>query len=112
MAPALGIGAEAQQRGPEHVETDDVDELRRAAGRELLVDDDLLNGWPAAAPERLRPGPADEAGGVAARLPVAQGLNPIRKTPRQPRGHAGIVLEEPTDIFAKACLFVRERQLH
>ena len=46
VAAALLVGAEAQQRRPEHVEADDVDELGRAGGGELLVDDDLLGGRP------------------------------------------------------------------
>ena len=75
VAPALLVRAEAQQRRPEHVEADDVDELRGAGGRELLVDDDLLDGRPPAAAEGLRPGAPDVAGLVAGRLPLAQHLH-------------------------------------
>ena len=42
VAEALLVAAEAQQRRAEDVQADDVDELRRAGRRQLLVDDDLL----------------------------------------------------------------------
>ena len=43
---ALLVAAEAQQRGPEHVEADDVGELRGSRCRQLLVDHDLLGRGP------------------------------------------------------------------
>ena len=55
IACPLGVVAERQQRGTDHVETDDVGELGRAGGRQFLVDDDLLHGRAAA---DLRTAPA------------------------------------------------------
>ena len=58
VAAALLVAAEAQQRRSQHVEADDVGELRRAGRRQLLVDDDLLGGRRAPPRTRsARPGP-------------------------------------------------------
>ena len=76
MPPPLGIGAECEQGGTEDVEPDDRDELGRSRRSQLLIDDDLLRGRPAAAPELGRPGAADEAGRVELGLPPPQILDP------------------------------------
>jgi len=73
----LLVVAEPQQRRTEHVEPDDVHELRRAARSQFLVDDDLLDCRTASASELRRPCPADEPGLVARALPAPQRLHPV-----------------------------------
>ena len=82
VAGALLVVAEAQQRRPEDVEPDDIDELRRARGRELLVDDDLLGRRAAASAELAGPRATHEAGLVARRLPFTQDRHPLVKLSR------------------------------
>ena len=110
-APLL-VAAEAQQRRPEHVEADDVRELRRAGGRELLVDDDLLGGRPAAAAELERPGAADVAGRVAAGLPGAERLHPVLERARETGGVRALGGEEAADLLLEPALGLCRGELH
>ena len=98
VAAALLVGAEAQQRRSEHVEADDVHELRSARRGELLVDDDLLDGRPPAAAELRRPGAAHVSGLVAAGLPRAQGFDALVERPREVGGRDAAALQEVADL--------------
>jgi hypothetical protein len=104
VAPALRVGAEAQQRRSEHVEADDVHELGRAGGRELLVDDDLLRGRSAAAAELARPGPADVPRLVAPRLPGAERLDALVQRVGELARVDGLAGEEGADLVLEGPL--------
>src|SRR5512132_1683299 len=99
MTAPLLIVAEAQQRRSQHVESDDVDELRRARGRELLIDDDLLDRRTAAATELARPRTTHVAGLVAGGMPTAQDLHPVVQRPRKVRSSQAVPSQECLDLF-------------
>ena len=112
VAPALLVGAEAQQRRPEHVEADDTHVLGRAGGGELLVDDDLLGGRAAAAPELARPRPADVPGRVAARLPAAQRVHASVQRARQVARVEPLGGKEGPDLLLERALGGRGSESH
>ena len=105
--------AEAQQRRAEHVEPDDVGELRRPGGRQLLVDDDLLGRGAAATAELERPRAADIARLVTAGLPGAQCLHAGLERPRQAGGVGALGGEEAADLLLEPAFGIRWHcQLH
>ena len=112
VASALLVGAEAQQRRAEHVEADDVDELRGPCRGELLVDDDLLDRRAAAPTELLGPGAADVAGVVAARLPAAQHLHAVVQRPWKVGRSQSIPREERPDLLLQRAFCGRRLELH
>ena len=112
VAPALLVVAEAQQRRPEHVEPDHVDELRRARGGELLVDDDLLDGRPSAAAELAGPRAADEAGRVAGGLPLAQHGHPVVKGAGERRADLRGLGQEAANLVLERPLLIGSSKLH
>ena len=101
VAPPLLVGPEPQQRRPEDVQADDVHELRRAGGCELLIDDDLLDGGAPAAAElgsarrgrrsrRRSRRPASRAGPPSARRDRAGGRrDPGARAPGRPGPRPG-----------------------
>ena len=112
VARALGIVAERQQRGTDHVQTDDVGELGRAGGRQFLVDDDLLHGRAAATSELRRPCPADVAGLIAQALPLAQETHPVI----EPVGHVlwgrTVLAQELPDLVPEPSLLGGLTEIH
>ena len=112
VAPPLLVVAEAQQRRPEDVEPDDVDELRRAGRGELLVDDDLLDRRAPAAAELARPCAADVAGLVARGLPAAQDLHPLVERAREVGGIEPLACQERPDLGLQRPLLVCRSQSH
>ena len=112
MAPALLVGAEAQQRRPEHVEADDVDELGRAGGGELLVDDDLLGGRPAAAAELARPGAARRSPAAWQRACQPRSASIRSSSARgSSRGVGPLGGEEAADLLLERALGSRSSEL-
>ena len=112
MAGALLVVAEAQQRGPEDVEPDDVDELGRPGGGELLVDDDLLDRRAPPAAELARPRAPDVPGRVSGGLPRAEGFDPLVERARQPGRHQLLLGEEVADLLLESALLVCRAKLH
>ena len=112
VPPALLVRAEAQQRRAEDVEPDDVDELRGARRRELLVDDDLLDGRPAAATESLWPRTSDVPGFVAGGLPVAEDLHPFVERAREVGRRQAALRQEGADLRLKRAFLVGGAKLH
>src|SRR5947209_14709876 len=99
---ALFVVAKAQQGRPEHVEADDVDELRRTGGRELLIHDDLLDCGSAAAAELARPSTPYVAGVVAASLPASELGDALIERVR--RLHRDVLGEKVPDLFLEPAL--------
>jgi hypothetical protein len=112
VAAALLVVAEGQQRRAEHVEPHHVDELRRARGRELLVDDDLLGRRRPAPAELARPGAPDVAGRVAAGLPAAQHLDALVERVRQPARVEGRRRQEPPHLVLQPPFGFRRAESH
>ena len=112
VPPPLLVVAEAQQRRAEHVESDDVDELRSARRGELLVDDDLLDGRPSAAAELARPRAADEPGRVAGGLPLAQHGHPVIKGAGESRAHLRGLGQEAANLVLERPLLIGSSKLH
>src|SRR5215211_3578141 len=104
VATALRVGAEAQQRRPQHVEADDVGELRGSRCRQLLVDHDLLGHRASAAAELQRPGSPDVARFVAACLPGPQGADPVVERPWQPSRPRALDSQEPANLLLEPAL--------
>src|SRR4051794_17110430 len=112
VAAPLLVGAEAQQRGAEHVEPHDVDELGRAGGRELRAAPDLRRGGPPAAAELGRPRAAHVAGLVAARLPRPQRLDALLERSRQAPRIGRLGGEERPDLLLEPALGVARGKSH
>ena len=108
----LLVGSEGQQRGADDVEADHVDELGRSRGGQLLVDDDLLDGRPAAAAEQRRPRAPDEARLVAARLPVAEEPDALVERVRHLGRLRAVTREEAPHLVAQRPFLVGEAELH
>ena len=94
MAALLLVGAEREERRTEHVEPDDGDELGRARGGELAIDDDLLGGRSSATSELGRPGASDISGLVELPLPLAQRGDPRGRARAAARPGRGSVRRE------------------
>ena len=112
VAPALVVVAEAEQRGTENAESDDVHELRRTGGCQFLVDDDLLDGWAASATEFRGPCPSDEPGFIAGGLPAFEHRHPLVELMRQLLETEILAREERADLVRKCALRGGLSELH
>ena len=112
VAAALLVGAEAQQRGPEHVEADDVGELGGSGCRQLLVDHDLLGRGASAAAELQRPRSPDVARLMASCLPRPEGVHPGLEGARQARCVGALGGEEGADLVLELALRIGRCQPH
>ena len=104
VALALFDVAESQQRRTEDAKADDVDELGRARGCQLLVDHDLLYGRAPSAAELGRPRPAHKPRRMAGGLPFLQHGHPLVERVRQLFEAHSLAPEEGSNLLRECAL--------
>ena len=75
VAPLLLLGAVGDDRRAEHADADDVEDAGHARARDLLADDDLLDGAETLAADVDRPGDAGQAALGELALPAPAGVD-------------------------------------